>query len=106
MKKVTLTTTLAAAAMFARSMTAFAWDDLHYKDLYEIKELHDALHQAVSHDGINATTQAHHLAEVLAVWTHDGTLIVGGVTYSGKGTPGTASCALGAMTLCDLYANH
>ncbi len=31
---------------------------------------------------------------------------MGGVTYSGKGTPGTASCAPASYTLCDLYANH
>jgi hypothetical protein len=108
MKKVILSTTLAAAAMIAGSAAAFAWDngnDSHYKDLYELKQLHAAFHQAVSHAGINAATQAQHLAEVLAVWTDDGVLITGGVTYSGKGTPGTASCAVGSNTLCDLYAN-
>ena len=91
MKKM-LTTTLAAAAMIAGSAGAFAWDnDSHYKDLYELKQLHAAFHQAVSHAGIDATTKAQHLADVLAVWTDDGVLISKGVTYSGKGTPGTAS---------------
>jgi hypothetical protein len=33
-------------------------------------------------------------------------LVTGGVSYSDKGTPGTASCAPGSLTLCDLYANH
>ena len=107
MKKVILTATFAAVAMIGGSRAAFAWDnDSHYQDLYELKELHAAFHKAVSHAGINATTKAQHLADVLALWTDDGTLIVGGVTYSGKGTPGTASCALGALTLCDLYENH
>jgi hypothetical protein len=106
MKKLTATAAL-AAALFGGSMTAFAWDgDSHYKDLYELKQLHAAFHQAVSHAGIDAATKAQHLAAVLAVWTDDGTLVVGGVTYSGKGTPGTATCELGAMTLCDLYENH
>ena len=87
-------------------MMAFAWDDdSHYKDLYELKQLHAAFHKAVSHAGIDAATKAQHLADVLAVWTDDGTLIVGGVTYSGKGTPGTASCDPGSLTLCDLYSN-
>jgi hypothetical protein len=110
MKKLTMTTAFAAAAMMAGSMTAFAGgDDSHhdsyYRDLYELKLLHGAFHKAVSHAGIDAATKAKHLAEVLAVWTDDGVLIVGGVTYSGKGVPGTASCAPGSLTLCDLYAN-
>ncbi|MGP8164166.1 MAG: hypothetical protein ACLQAR_01495 [Steroidobacteraceae bacterium] len=107
MKSIVLESTVAAVAMIAGSMTAFAWDnDSHYKDLYELKQLHSAFHKAVSHAGIDATTKAQHLADVLAVWTDDGVLITKGVTYSGKGTPGTTSCELGAMTLCDLYANH
>ncbi len=108
MKKITLTISV-ALAMFAGSITAFAWDhddDAHYKDLYELKQLHSAFHQAVSHAGIDATTKAQHIAAVLAVWTDDGTLIAGGITYTGKGIPGTASCAAGSMTLCDLYTNH
>jgi hypothetical protein len=87
-------------------MTAFAWDDdSHYKDLYELKLLHAAFHKAVSHAGIDAATKAQHLADILALWTDDGTLIAKGVTYSGKGVPGTASCEPGSMTLCDFYAN-
>jgi len=110
MQKLTLTTTLVTAAMILGS-TAFAddWrhgDDSKYKDLYELKQLHFNFHKAVSHAGIDAATKAEHIAAVLAVWTDDGTLISGGVTYTGKGTPGTASCAAGTMTLCDLYTNH
>ncbi|MFZ1906363.1 MAG: hypothetical protein WAU56_13345 [Steroidobacteraceae bacterium] len=108
--KLTLTSSLAALAMIAGSMTAFAGDyDEHYRDIVELKELHAAFHQAVSHAGINAATKAQHLADVLAVFTDDATLILGCpaacVTYSGKGTPGTASCDPGSMKLCDLYAN-
>jgi hypothetical protein len=109
MKKVTRTTSLAALAMIAGSMTAFARDhedDSHYKDLYELKQLHAAFHQAVSHAGIDAATKAQHISAVLAVWTDDGILIAGGVTYSGKGTPGAADCLPGSLTLCDLYTNH
>lgn len=109
MKKLTLTTTFAAVAMLAGSTTAFAWDndnDSHYKDLYELKQLHVDFHKAVSHAGIDAATKAQHVVDVLAVWTDDGTLVTGGVTYSGKGTPGTASCDPGTYTLCDLYTNH
>ena len=78
----------------------------HYKDLYELKQLHVAFHQAVSHAGVDAATKAQHLADVLALWTHDGVLVAGGVMYTGKGTPDTASCALGSLTLCDFFANH
>jgi hypothetical protein len=106
MKKATMTTVFVAAAMIAASMTTFALDDdSHYKDLYELKLLHTAFHKAVSHAGIDAATKAQHLADILALWTDDGTLIAKGVTYRGKGAPGTASCAPGSKTLCDWYAN-
>jgi hypothetical protein len=105
--KLTVATTMIAVALMASSVASFGDDhDSHYRDLYELKELHAAFHRAVSHAGIDATTKAQHLADVLALWTDDGTFVAGGVTYSGKGTPGTASCAPGSLTLCDLYANH
>jgi hypothetical protein len=107
MKKITLVFALAAVVMTAGSTVALADDDgSHYKDLYELKQLHEAFHNAVSHAGIDAATKAKALDELLALWTEDGVLIAGGVTYSGKGMPGTPSCALGALTLCDLYAHH
>jgi hypothetical protein len=106
--KLTLATTAIGIAMLAASAASFGdTHDSHYQDLYELKELHAAFHRAVSHAGIDATAKAQHLADVLALWTDDGTLVVTatGATYSGKGTPGTASCAPGSMTLCDFYAN-
>ena len=105
--KLTATITLAALATVMSSVAALADEhELHYKDLYELKQLHVAFHQAVSHAGVDAATKAQHLAEVLALWTDDGVLVAGGVTYSGKGTPGQASCAPGSLTLCDFFANH
>jgi hypothetical protein len=105
--KLTITSTLIAIALIAGSATGLADEhDSHYRDLYELKELHAAFHRAVSHAGVDSTAKARHLADVLALWTDDGTLVTGGVTYSGKGTPGTASCAPGSLTLCDFYANH
>jgi hypothetical protein len=98
---------LSVMAMVTASTAAVAGDDdSRYKDLYDLKELHSAFHHAVSHAGINATTKAQALAELLALWTDDGVIISGSVTYSGKGAPGTASCDPGAQTLCDFYANH
>ncbi len=110
MKKVALTAILAAVLLIAGS-TAFAdndgWrNDSYYKDLYELRQLHTKFHQAVSHAGINATTKAKALDEVLALWADDGVIVSAGVTYTGKGTPNTASCDAGALTLCDFYANH
>lgn len=112
MKNARLTTVLAALAIVAGSTTAFADDgdwrhnDSYYKDLYELRQLHVAFHKAVSHAGIDAATKAKAVEELLALWTDDGVLVTGGVTYAGKGTPNTASCDPGAMTLCDFYANH
>jgi hypothetical protein len=111
MKKVKLITILAAVAVIAGS-SAFAgsddWrnSDSYYKDIYDLKQLHIKFHHAVSHAGIDAATQAKALEELLALWTDDGVLVIGGVTYSGKGRPDTASCDPGALTLCDFYANH
>ena len=111
MKNSTLTATLAAVFLMAGS-TVFAdnddWhnSDSHYKDLYELRQLHTKFHQAVSHAGINATTKAKALGELLALWTDDGVIVSGGVTYAGKGTPNTASCDAGAFTLCDFFDNH
>ena len=107
--KLVLTTTLATMAMIAGSAATLADGDDHdsnYKALYDLKQLHVAFHYAVSHAGVDAATKSQHLADVLSLWTDDGVLVAGGVTYSGKGTPGTASCAPGSLTLCDLYANH
>jgi hypothetical protein len=112
MTRAKLTIILAAAAAIAGS-TALAdnnndWrnSESYYKDLYDLRQLHVKFHHAVSHAGIDAATQAKALEELLALWTDDGVLIVSNVTYSGKGTPNTASCDLGALTLCDFYANH
>lgn len=101
--KPTGTIILAAIITVMGAGTALADD---YKDLYELKQLHVAFHQAVSHAGVDAATKGAHLIEVLDLWTDDGVLIAGGATYSGKGIPGAASCALGSLTLCDFFANH
>ena len=102
-----ITVTVALAAMAWGSGAALADDqDSHYKDLYELKQLHIAFHRAVSHAGVDAATKVQHLADILALWADDGVLVAGGVMYSGKGTPGTPSCAPGSLTLCDFFANH
>ena len=105
--KFTATLTLVAmAAITASAATSAGDDNWKYKDLDQLKDLHAAFHKAVSHAGINATTKAQALADLLALWTDDGVIISAGVTYSGKGTPNTASCDPGSQTLCDFYANH
>ena len=72
----------------------------------ELYRLQAAFHQAASGAGVSAAAKAQHLADMLALWTDDDTLVVGNTTYAGKGEPGTASCALGSLTLCDFFANH
>ena len=105
--KRTQATTIAAAAMIMGSLTAFAGDDdSHARDIVALKNLHVAFHQAVSHAGVDLATKTARVEAVLALWTDDGVFITGGVTYAGKGTPGTASCDPGSMTLCDLFFNH
>ena len=105
--KLTVTVALAAIAAVMGAPAALADEhNSHYRDLYELKQLHVAFHQAVSHAGVDAVTKAQHLADVLALWTNDGVLVAGGVMYSGKGTPGEASCDPGSLTLCDFFANH
>lgn len=104
--KVALAATLAAILVGGSAAVIAQDDDTQYRDLWELKELHAAFHQAMSHGGVDAATKARHLADQLALWTDDATLTVGGVTYSGKGTPGTTSCDPGSLTLCDFFANH
>jgi hypothetical protein len=105
--KLTFARILAAVAMIAGSTTAFAGEyDEHYRDIVELKQLHIDFHRAVSHAGIDPATKLAAVEALLALWTEDGTVISGGMTYSGKGTPGTASCAPGSLTLCDFYFNH
>jgi hypothetical protein len=113
MKKVTMAIVFAAAViMIAGSMSTHAGDnDGHYKDLYELKQLHFAFHDAVSHAGLDP---AQHLTDILALWTDDGTVqlntTVPPTVYSGKGeqVPGTATCEEGANggTLCAFFAYH
>ena len=111
MKKSALTAILAAVFLIVGS-TALAdndgWhnSDSYYRDLYELRQLHTKYHQAVSHAGINATTKAKALEEILALWTDDAVIVSAGVSYTGKGRPNTASCDPGALTLCDFYDNH
>jgi hypothetical protein len=72
----------------------------------EIYQLQADFHEAASGAGVSAATKAQHLSYMLSLWTDDGTLVVGSTTYTGKGIPGTPSCALGSLTLCDNFANH
>jgi len=97
---LTLTTAMGIGAVRADE------DNSRYRDLYELKQLHVAFHSAVSHAGVDATRKAQHLAQVLSLWTDDGVLVAGGVMYSGKGKPGTATCDPGSLTLCDFFSNH
>jgi hypothetical protein len=104
--KLALAATLATVTIAGSAVSLADTENSHYKDLYELKQLHLAFHEAISHAGLDAATKAQHLADILSLWTEDGTLIAGGVTYHNKGIPGTASCDPGSLTLCDFFANH
>src|SRR5262245_38299362 len=71
----------------------------------ELYQLQADFHEAASGAGVSAATKAQHVAEMLALWTDDGTLVVGSTTYTGKGIPGTPSCDPGSLTLCDFFTN-
>jgi hypothetical protein len=72
----------------------------------ELYQVQAAFHQAASGAGVSAAAKAQHLSDMLALWTDDGTLVVGSTAYTGKGNPGTPSCDPGSLTLCDFFANH
>ena len=72
----------------------------------ELYQLQAAFHEATSGAGVSAAAKLDHLKDMLALWTDNGILIAGSVTYSGKGEPETASCAPGSLTICDFFANH
>jgi hypothetical protein len=104
--KLAYAAALAAVLISGSVATLAGGEDSHYKDLWELKQLHAGFHQAMSHGGVDAATKLQHLADQLALWADDARLTAAGVTYVGKGRPGTASCDPGALTLCDFFANH
>ncbi len=112
--KLTELTRISVAAMLAVAMLVGAGvasadePDSHYRDLYELKQLHVAFHAAVSHAGVDATTKGQHLAERPCTldggWCAKaaGCQHVPRQRHTGRGE----SCAPGSLTLCDFFANH
>jgi hypothetical protein len=72
----------------------------------ELYQLQAAFHAAASGAGASADVKAQHLSQMLALFTDDAMLVVGGTIYVGRGVPGTVTCDPGALTLCDFFANH
>jgi hypothetical protein len=99
---------LAAYLMAAGSVTALADDDDSQdanKAIAQLYELQAAFHDAAGGAGVDATTKAKHLSEMLGLFTDDAILIVGTTVYVGRGDVNTA-CAPGSLTLCDFFQNH
>ena len=99
---------LAAYLMAAGSVTALANDDDSQdanKAIAQLYELQAAFHDAAGGAGVDATTKAKHLSEMLGLFTDDAILIVGTTVYVGRGDVNTA-CAPGSLTLCDFFQNH
>jgi hypothetical protein len=99
---------LAAYLMAAGSVTALADDDDSQdanKAVAQLYELQAAFHDAASGAGVDATTKADHLNDMLALFSDDAVLIVGSTVYSGRGDVNT-TCAPGSLTICDFFQNH
>jgi hypothetical protein len=100
--------TLAACLMAAGSVTALADEDDSQdanKAVAQLYELQAAFHGAAGGAGVDATTKADHLNDMLALFTDDAVLIVGSTVYSGRGDVNT-TCAPGSLTICDFFQNH
>jgi hypothetical protein len=99
---------LAAYLMAAGSVTALADDDDSQdanKAIAQLYELQAAFHDAAGGAGVDATTKAKHLSEMLGLFTDDAILIVGTTVYVGRGDVNT-DCAPGSLTLCDFFQYH
>jgi hypothetical protein len=87
---------LAAYLMVAGSVTALADDDDSQdanKAIAQLYELQAAFHDAAGGAGVDATTKAKHLSEMLGLFTDDAILVVGTTVYVGRGDV-NADCAL------------
>jgi hypothetical protein len=99
---------LAAYLMATGSVTALADDDDSQdasKAIAQLYELQAAFHDAAGGAGVDATTKAQHLSEMLGLFTDDAILVVGTTVYVGRGDVNT-DCAPGSLTLCDFFQNH
>ena len=99
---------LAACLVGAGSVTALADDDDSQdasKAIAQLYELQAAFHDAAGGAGVDATTKAKHLGEMLELFTDDAVLIVGSTVYIGRGNVNTG-CAAGSLTICDFFQNH
>jgi hypothetical protein len=111
-KKLITTVWVVACLIVATVILTGGSDLAAYEDadantqVAELYQLQADFHEAASGAGVNEATKARHLSYMLALWTDDGTLVVGSTTYTGKGIPGTSSCAPGSRTLCDFFANR
>lgn len=91
-----------AIAVIGTSDTEAA-NDSATTQVARIYELQAAFHSAVTVHNPNDVDQR--IADMLALWTDDGSLTLGPNTFSGKGEPGTPSCEEGAGTLCDFFTH-
>jgi hypothetical protein len=81
-------------------------DDSPSNAIASLYQLQADFHGAAAGAGVDPATKSQHLADMLDLWTNDGTLVVGTTVYRGRGDPNTSTCAVGTLTLCDFFANH
>jgi len=105
----TVSLALAALLTLTGSVSAFADEDDYQeasKAVAQLYELQAAFHAAAGGAGVDATTKAKHLQDMLELFTDDAALIVGTTVYAGRGDANTSTCAPGSLTICDFFQNH
>jgi hypothetical protein len=98
-----LASIISLAPLFSTSAMAQTRTNQQPADIAALYQLQAAFHAATSCAGLN---RDQHIQDMLALWTEDGTLVVGSTTYQGRGVWNGSSCTPSGPTLCDFFANH
>jgi hypothetical protein len=96
---VVLPVALAAGLASAPRVTA-SDDNAATAQVARVLQLQAAFHRAATAQPQEPQDLEQRIADMLSLWTHDGSLTMGPNTYQGKG-----SCEPGSGTLCDFFAN-
>jgi hypothetical protein len=96
---VALAAVLAAGLASASRVTA-SDDDAATAQVARLYQLQAAFHRAATVQPEEPQNLEQRIADMLSLWTDDGSLTTGPTTYRGKG-----SCEPGSATLCDFFTN-
>ena len=92
-----LTSQAAASNGHGNSLVSQMHQDAQVGQIYELQA---AFHRAATLQAPTEVDIEQRIGDMLALWTDDGSLAFGGVTYQGK-----SPCAPGSLTLCDFFTN-